>query len=284
MPISRWLPRSVPVLCGLLLASAAAGADTLKDRFDRTVPLKPGSEVRLTNVNGGVTVDAWDRNEVQIEAEKTVHAGSAAAARKLMAQIRIDVVPGAGGLRIDTHVPKREEGGWLADLFNGGGTSVGVTYKLHVPRRVSLDVLDSNGAIQAGGTLGNAHLKTYNGGVTVREISGNLDLESANGAIGVARSAGSLKAVTTNGAIDAELLHLTAGDLHLETSNGGVAVRLPKDSRLSVDAETSNGGVHSDFPVAGSHPRKTSLKGDVNGGGTKLYIRTSNGGVRIRQG
>lgn len=283
MPISRLLSRSAPIVCGLLLA-AAAGADTLKDHFNQTVPLKPGSEVRLTNVNGGVTVDAWDRNEVRIEAEKTVRAGSAAAARKLMAQIRIDVVPGPAGLRIDTRVPRREEGGWLADLFNGGGVSAGVSYKLHVPRRVALDVLDSNGAIQAAGTLGNAHLRTENGGITVREVSGNLDLESRNGAIGVARSAGSLKAVTTNGGIDAELLHLTAGDLHLQTSNGGVAIRLPKDSRLSVDAATSNGGVRSDLPVTGGQAGKTSLTGDINGGGAKLYIRTSNGGVRIRQG
>jgi hypothetical protein len=277
------MQKGVPVACGLLLAGAAAGAATLKEHFDKTVPLKPGSEVRLTNVNGGVTVDAWDRNEVRIEAEKEVRAGSDQAARKLMGKVRIDVAPGPAGLHIDTQVPKREEGGWLADLFNGGGVSVGVTYKLHVPRHVALDVRDANGAIQAGGTLGNAHLKTSNGGITVREVSGNLDLESNNGAIGVSRSAGSLKASTTNGGIDAEMLHLTAGDLHLETSNGAVSILLPKGSKLSVDAETSNGGVRSDFPVAGGTPGKRSLKGEINGGGTRLYIRTSNGGVNIRQ-
>jgi hypothetical protein len=283
MPIRKPIHPSLPLLCGLLLVSAATHAVTLKDQFHQTVPLKPGAEVRLSNVNGGVTVDAWDRNEVQIEAEKKVSAESDQAARKLMAQIRIDVTPGPSGLRIDTRIPKREEGGVLAALFNGGGASAGVTYKLHVPRHVSLDVVDANGAIQAGGTLGNAHLKTNNGGITVREVSGNLDLESSNGAIGVTRSAGSLKAVTTNGAIDAELLHLAAGDLHLETSNGGIAVRLPKDAKLSVDAETSNGGIHSDFTVQGGQPGKHSLKGEINGGGARLFIRTSNGGVHIRQ-
>jgi hypothetical protein len=283
MPIHRSIPGSAPLVCGLLLVSAAAGAATLKDHFNQTVPLKPGAEVRLTNVNGSVTVDAWDRNEVQIEAEKEVKAGSDEAARKLMGQIHIDVAPGPAGLRIDTRIPKREEGGFLADLFNGGGVSVGVTYRLHVPRRVALDVMDANGGIQAAGTLGNARLHTSNGGIAVREVSGTLDLESQNGAIGVVRSAGSLKAVTTNGGIDAELLHLTPGDLHLETSNGGVAVRLPGDARVSVDAETSNGGIHSDFTVSGGQPGKHSLRGDINGGGTKLFIRTSNGGVKIRK-
>ncbi len=78
-------------------------------------------------------------------------------------------------------------------------------------------------------------------------------------------------------------MHVSGGDLSLETSNGGVSVRLPRDARFSVDAETSNGGVRSDFPVEGGKQGKRSLKGDINGGGAKLYIRTSNGGVHIRQ-
>jgi DUF4097 and DUF4098 domain-containing protein YvlB len=109
-----------------------------------------------------------------------------------------------------------------------------------------------------------------------------MRLESTNGAITVSRSAGSLKAETSNGAITAELRRLSGGDLSLETSNGGVSVRLPRDARFTIDAETSNGGVRSDFPVAGGGKQgKSSLQGTVNGGGTKLHVRTSNGGVRI---
>jgi len=279
MPIQK----SVPFLCGLLLVGAAAQAVTLKDRFEQTVPLKPGSEVRLGNVNGGVTVEAWDRNEVHIVAEKQVRAGSSDEARKLMSQIKIDVAPGPSGLRIDTHMPKHQDGGFLSDLFNGGGVSLGVSYKLQVPRHVALDVVNSNGGLQVTGTLGNAHLKTTNGGLTLTEVAGDMRLESTNGAISVVRSAGSLKAETSNGGINAELRHLSGGDLSLETSNGAVTVHLPRDARFTIDAETSNGGVQSDFPVEGGKPGKRSLQGTVNGGGTKLYIRTSNGGVHIQE-
>jgi DUF4097 and DUF4098 domain-containing protein YvlB len=268
---------------GLLLVGAAAHAVTVKDRFDQTVPLRPGSEVRLTNVNGGVTFEAWDRPEVRIEAEKRVKAGSDEAARKMMSQIRIEVANTPSGLRIDTRLPKREDGGILAQLFNGSGdVNMDVSYKIHVPRHIALDVESSNGGIAVTGTQGNAHLKTSNGGLTAREVSGDLSLETTNGGITVARSAGSLKAETTNGGIDAELTELTSGDLSLESTNGGVAVRLPKDARFSVDAATSNGGVRSDFPVEGGKPGKRSLKGEINGGGSRLFIRTSNGSVHIR--
>ena len=283
MPTRKPIHKSVPLLCGLLLVGAAAQAVTLKDRFEQTVPLKPGSEVRLSNVNGGVTFEAWDRNEVHIVAEKQVRAGSSDQARKLMSQIKIDVIPGPSGLRIDTHMPKREEGGFLADLFNGGGVSLGVSYKVQVPRHVVLDAVNSNGGLQVTGTLGNTHLKTTNGGLTVTEVSGDMKLESSNGSVTVARSAGSLKAETSNGGINAELRHLSGGELSLETSNGAVSVHLPRDARFTIDAETSNGGVRSDFPVEGGKPGKRSLQGTVNGGGMKLYIRTSNGGVHIQE-
>jgi len=263
MPSSR----TFPLLCGLLLVGAAAHAATVKDRFDQTVPLRPGSEVRLTNVNGGVTFEAWDRSEVRIEAEKRVKAGSDEAARKLMGQIRIEVANTASGLRIDTRLPKRgEEGGILAQLFNGSGdVNMDVSYRIHVPRHVALDVESSNGAITVTGTQGNAHLETSNGRITVAGL------------------AGALQAETSNGAIDAELTELASGDLSLESSNGGISVRLPRDARFSVDAATSNGGVRSDFPVEGGQTgRHSRLKGEVNGGGSRLYIRTSNGGVNIR--
>ena len=283
MPIRKLILKYVPLLCGLLFVSAAAQAVTLKDRFEQTLPLKPGSEVRLGNVNGGVTFEAWDRNEVHIEAEKQVRAGSSDQARKLMSQIKIDVVPGPSGLRIDTHMPKRGEGGFLADLFNGGEVNMGVSYRIQVPRHVALDVVNSNGALQVTGTLGNTRLKTTNGRLTVTEVSGDMTLETNNGAVSVVRSAGSLRAETTNGGINAELRHLSGGDLSLETSNGGVSVHLPRDARFTIDAETSNGGIRSDFPVEGGKPGRHSLQGTVNGGGAKLHIRTSNGGVHIRE-
>ena len=55
---------------------AAAHAVTLKDRFDKTVPLRPGSEVRLTNDQRRRDLRGVGPPEVRIEAEKQVKAGS----------------------------------------------------------------------------------------------------------------------------------------------------------------------------------------------------------------
>jgi DUF4097 and DUF4098 domain-containing protein YvlB len=276
------LRRILPLLLGSLLLAATAEAATLKEPFNRTVPLRSGSELRLANVNGAVTVEAWDRDEVKIEAEKRVKAGSTERARQILEQVKIVVAQDAKGVRIETKIPKRGNG--FFDWMFGNEVSVNVTYRLHVPRRAALDMVNVNGGMTVTGTRGRARMETTNGAIEVTDVEGDLELGTVNGGIGVRRSAGALRASTTNGSIEAELRDLpAASDLTFETTNGHVSLRLPREARLSIDAATTNGRVHSDFTVEGGQPGKHSLRGDINGGGGKLYIRTTNGGVDIAE-
>jgi len=274
--------RVLPFLIAALLMAATAEAVTLKEPFQRTVPLRAGAEVQLSNVNGSVTVEAWDRNEVKIIAEKRVKTGDAEMARKIMEQTRIVVAQDAGGVRIETRIPRRGDG--FFDWLFGNQVNVNVTYKLHVPRRAELNLVNVNGALTVTGTRGKARMETTNGGIAITDVEGDLDLGTVNGGIDVLRSSGALRASTTNGSIDAELEDLPSGsDLRFETTNGRVSLRLPRDARLSIDAATTNGRVQSDFAVDGGQPGKRSLQGDINGGGGTLYIRTTNGGVEINE-
>ncbi len=279
---NRPIRRIFPVLCGLLLlASTVAQAATLKDHFDKTVSLKGGSQITLRNVNGSVKLEAWDRDEVRIEADKEVKAGTDSAARKLMDQVRIDVTPGGGGLRIETHAPKRGAGG-IWDAMFGNSINYHVNYRLHVPRQAAVDAESVNGGVSLAGTHGKVRLETTNGAVDVADVTGDVNAGSTNGAISATRVAGAVKAETTNGEVSVELASLPGGsDLRFASTNGSVHVRLPRDARLSVDAETTNGHVKTDFEVRGAVSGKRSLKGDINGGGGQLKIRTTNGGIEI---
>jgi hypothetical protein len=53
-------------------------------------------------------------------------------------------------------------------------------------------------------------------------------------------------------------------------------------ARVSIDASASSGSVNSDVPVTiqGTIERD-SLRGEMNGGGPLLRLRSSGGGVRI---
>jgi hypothetical protein len=53
---------------------------------------------------------------------------------------------------------------------------------------------------------------------------------------------------------------------------------------MDVNAKTSGGRVHTDFKVALSGEiSKRSMKGEMNGGGPELYLRTSGGSIYLRK-
>ncbi|HWM95112.1 MAG TPA: DUF4097 family beta strand repeat-containing protein [Thermoanaerobaculia bacterium] len=259
-------------------ATSLEAAETVKETFQKSYPLQSGGELSVENRNGGITVEAWDRNEVQVVAVKQVKAGSGEKAREAMKKIKIDVQSGAGAVRIATRLPK--EGDGFFDWLSGDNINFSVTYKIKAPRQLVADLQSTNGGVRLVGTRGRADLQTTNGGVSVEKVEGNLRLRSTNGGLTVVDAAGTLDGVTTNGGIRAELTEVD-GDISLRTTNGGVTLQLPRDLRASVDIATSNGGIHSDLEVEGGEKTRKSLTGDINGGGGKLYVRSTNGGVRI---
>lgn len=274
---------SLSMLSLLLLSTAARADETLTEKFSKTYPLAANGSLSLKNVNGNVTFEAWDRAEVQVDAEKKVKADDEADARKILGQLRIDVQAGPSAVRIETKMPKREDRGFW-DLLTGNHGSAGVSYNIKVPRNTIVETDNVNGNIRLTGTRGTGRLQTVNGTIQVQGTSGSLVLASTNGNIEVTRAQGAVKASTTNGNIETELSQLAADkDLGFSTTNGGVTVRLPRDARLSLDAATTNGSIDSDFEVDGGQATRKRLSGTINGGGAKLHIRTTNGSVEIDQ-
>jgi len=271
-------------ILSLVLLSAAARAETLTENFAKTYPLAANGSLSLKNVNGNVTFEAWDRNEVQVNAEKKVKADNAEDARKIMSQLQIDVQAAPSAIRIETRMPKKTDSGFWSSLFGGGDVNAGVTYQVKLPRGAIVEADMVNGNVRLAGTRGTGRIETTNGRIEVEGTTGALVLASTNGNIEVARAEGAIKASTTNGSIKAELTRVAADrDLGFDSTNGSVTVELPRDVRLSVDAATTNGGISSDFELAGGESSRKRLTGDINGGGGKLHIRTTNGSVRINE-
>jgi hypothetical protein len=73
------------------------------------------------------------------------------------------------------------------------------------------------------------------------------------------------------------------GEVSLESVNGGVEVSLMPESKASVVARVTNGGIRHDglpFTQTGEQSRRR-FEGTLNGGGTRVSVETTNGGVRL---
>lgn len=253
------------LLSATLLLATVAGAAELTETIDKTFDVKAGSNVVLTNVNGGITITSWDQPRVRVVARKEVN-GNKDEIKSALQELRVEMTPRAGGLVVMTHYPKESEGiGSLFSWLSGGHIDAEVRYDVTVPRTMNVDVTNTNGAIR------------------LTDVSGTLELDTTNGKIEVERGAGSLSASTTNGSIHAEMVRVAQGQpLEFETTNGRIELALPSNLGVNVDASTTNGSISTDFPVATTRTSSNSLRGTINGGGMPVRLRTTNGGIAIR--
>src|SRR5687768_5382145 len=67
------------------------------ERFDQIYPLNSNGRVSVSNVNGSITIDTWDRNEVKLEAVKT------ADDRERLAEVEIKIDARKDSLTIETN-------------------------------------------------------------------------------------------------------------------------------------------------------------------------------------
>jgi hypothetical protein len=254
----QWKSQMPMLVVATALAVAAvclpAFAANDSEVFDRTIPLLSGASFALTNVNGSIVVQGWDREAVEIHAVKTARQSAAD-----LALVRIDAESAPGQVSVTTVYPP------------GDDVEVSVDYTVRVPRHVLL-----------------AQLATVNGAVRVSGVEGQGQLRSVNGDIDVVGSAGGFSARTTNGGVHVELLRLAApsapssNPITLETVNGNVALALPHDATATVDARSLNGDFHSDLPMSllsAYSPR--GLRGRLGAGGASIRLRTVNGAIRV---
>lgn len=254
------------IILMLLISCVTLGqARTLEETVKKQFDFQSGGKITLKNVNGKVNIEGWDKNEVYLFAVKRVEADSKDEAQEIMARVEIEIEESKGELYIRTRTPKHNGSFW--DHAFGDGYSASVNYTLQVPRDCDLQIRSTNGPVYA------------------EQVSGDIRLESTNGKIRANDIAGELQAHTTNGSIRAEMTSIASeGEMDFTTTNGSIRLYLPTDAAFDVRAKTSNGSIDSDFRMSDTdeYTRKR-LEGTVNGGGVRLYLKTTNGSIDIRE-
>lgn len=246
-----------------LAAAANAWAGSATETIDRLVKLTPGQQVVVVNLNGPVNVAAWDAPVVRLVAVKTAHAATDARARAYLRDLQVKVEQAGGQLTIRTRTPGAEGGikGWLSCA----GVDGSVAYRLTLPREARLAASTVNGNVEVGGLVAPVRASSTNGDV-VLEVGGEAEATSVNGSIRVAMRRPDPRSA-----------------MELSTVNGSILMLLPSEFRGYVDARTTNGSVGSDLPVQIEGRRSRSrLIGKVNGGSTRLTLRTTNGSIWLK--
>jgi DUF4097 and DUF4098 domain-containing protein YvlB len=240
--------------CDLAMADLKA-KETAEWR--KTYQLQQGGRVEINNVNGRIAVERSENNSLEVVALKSARGATSESAKEGLGRIDIREEVTASGVRIETKIERGSA------FFNHGG--VEVAYTVRVPPGADM------------------RFTTVNGGIDVSRLDGRLDVETVNGGI-VARdvTAASFEASTVNGGIDVDLLRMPERGVKLECTNGGIKLRLPADAKADISASVANGGIDAaGLSVDTTEKSRRRFAGRLNGGGPRIDIEGTNGGIRI---
>jgi hypothetical protein len=249
-------------LATLLLATAATAA---QDDFSWRGALPAGQTLEVKGVNGSIRATEAAGGEIELSAERHGR-------RNKPSEVRIDVVPHAGGITVcavypstDANKPNECKPG-KEGRNQVRNNDVEVDFTIRVPRGVHLV----------------AH--TVNGGVDARGIQADVSAHSVNGKI-VVDAKGNVQAHTVNGGITAAMGDTSwSGTREFHTVNGGITVDLPATASTEFNASVVNGHIESDFPImVRGKIDSRRLSGTLGAGGRELKLSTVNGSIKIRR-
>ena len=233
-------------------------ADDVTEKIDHTYPLNPKGKVSICNVNGPIVIEAWDRNEVHLEATKI------ADSRESLSKVEINVEARPDSIRIETdyepwnHRDKSDQNQYR---------KLEVHYRLQVPRTAVL------GEIEA-----------VNGSVTVSNFTNLTKVSTVNGNVNATNLRGTAKLSTVNGQVFANFDRLDNGtSISLNTVNGKVSLEVPSDVNATLRAESLNGSISNEFglPVKKGKYVGRSLHGRIGSGEVQIKLDSVNGGLAI---
>lgn len=238
-------------------------------RFDQTYPLNSNGRVSLSNVNGKVDVEAWDRNEVRVEATKHIQC-------EKPEDIDIEIDANPNWVRVETEFGKdrniimnRGDGKTWSSGYDNRCTEYSVDYKLTVPRTAQLDEVETvNGNVTLAGMSNVVKSSTVNGSVTAQNLRGSVNISTVNGTLNVGFD--SLDNVR---------------EIKVNLVNGTLKLQLPSDVDALVKASTVHGNIVNDFglPVKKGEYVGNNLYGKIGEGRIPIRLSSVNGTINIRR-
>lgn len=258
---------------------------------DTVVELRRGDRVLVTNLSGDVSVEGWDRDELQVSGQ--------------------DGRPGLSARRVESGVQLSPDG------LRGSRRSVDVT--IRVPRWAELEisglsldltVRDVDGELRVGNVRGEIRILDVGGFVDVRSLEGEISVEDARAGLRASSQADDVVARRISGPVE---VHSGSGDVLLEdirsesvraeTQDGDVSfsgavsergsygffvhdgdamIALPASVAASVGVSTFDGEFRSEFPVVVQRfTGGREFDFELGGGGARVEIQVFDGEIRL---
>jgi DUF4097 and DUF4098 domain-containing protein YvlB len=278
--VKRW--------AGIALLLCAWAGTAAADDWNKSYAVSGKPEVRVESNDGHIDVDTWDRKTIEVRVNTV---GWEIGTRG----VTITESQTGDRVSLNVRVPNMN---WH---FGTNNRSVRIT--LMIPREANLtaetgdghvnikslagkiDVHTGDGHITVTSLRGTIRLRTGDGHVEGTELDGSLNVQTGDGRVRVSGRFDDLELRTNDGSVDAEVRtgSKIASPWYITTGDGAVRLRMPANFSADLDAHTGDGRIRVEFPItmpAGTIS-ESSVRGQLNGGGQPLRVRTGDGTITI---
>lgn len=249
------------------------------EKYEKTIelqaPLQAGSTLEAETKFGSVIVEGNDVSICSVIAEICVHAPTEAEAAEIAEQVKIQLEPRDKRLTVVADKPSVKE-----------NRSIGISYKITVPRQTNVKAASSYGSVNLSGLNGSVDASTKFGSICCRDIEGGINLETAYGSVDCSEIVFNAMTVHSNfGGVNIKCSDKASADMQADVSTdyGSIDFKAPTGFAGEVEAGTNYGFVETALPVTVEGKiSKKQLQGVIGEGDGRLRLRTNFGSVKLK--
>ncbi|HVR28312.1 MAG TPA: DUF4097 family beta strand repeat-containing protein [Thermoanaerobaculia bacterium] len=250
-------------LLALLAGTTAAGAAGIERRFD----VAPGGRLEVASEGASVAISTGNGAGARVRITR-----GADDEKKILDLYRVDFTQ--DGDRLSVELEHRRP--WRLFEFRHQSPEI----EIELPRRFTVDVVTSGGAVAvedldgpvtartSGGSIhlaavgGPVVASTSGGSIRLASSAGDADLRTSGGSIAIGEVEGTVRARTSGGSI---VIERAAGAVTATTSGGSIEIA---EVRGPIDASTSGGSVRAYL----SEPPGADSRLRTSGGGITVHL------------
>lgn len=235
------VPRSGEMMLSESSADHVESSDN-ETTLTKTFALNDGAAFSLKNINGSVSISAWDQPKAEVKATQSGPDRSPPvffANDPQSLSIRTGAAAGHQGVRYDIKLPRK----------------LG---------RVELNLV--NGSIKVSGVTGQILIESANGSIELNDVIGASKIQTANGKITATLQQAShwpMEFITANSRIDVTIKSGFNAQLDASSVHGSINI----DDRLGIPVQKETVGQHA--------------RGQIGTGGPALKLTAINGSVKL---
>jgi DUF4097 and DUF4098 domain-containing protein YvlB len=265
------MKKQLLLLCLLAFFATVSLGQEFDYSFKETYEVSTPAKLDLSSFDGDLDIIPSDGNKILVyyiakKGGRRLKINRA----ELEKDIIIDVDHTKNDLRISVRT-RHENRGFSFDM------SMGVAFKVYVPKDISCNLRTSDGSISLEKLNGDQSCKTSDGAINISTVAGDVYGRTSDGDVHIKQIKGPVDVGTSDGTIT---LSAIAGNVDATTSDGNIKLDRVKGN---IAVRTSDGYI--DFhEISGSFKASTSdgsIKGNVVDLKNELTLKTSDGNIDV---